>query len=265
MSTKANASAKTNFDFNLNGRVALVTGASSGLGLHFSGVLAAAGAKIALAARREDRLQDAVAELKDAGHEAIAIPMDVTDSASVAKALDIIEAKFGQIEICVNNAGLAEEIWFTKMTDEDWRRTMDVNLDGVFRVGREVASRMKKNGTKGSIINIASMLGDVVRPMVSAYCVSKAAVIQLTKAMALELTRSNIRVNALAPGYFSTELNREFLESELGAAMIERIPMQRPGNYDELNAPLLLLASDVGSYMTGSILTVDGGALLSAG
>ena len=124
---------------------------------------------------------------------------------------------------------------------------------------------MKTRGAGGSIINIASVLGEAVRPMVSAYCVSKAAVIQLTKAMALELTRSNIRVNALAPGYFSTDLNREFLESDLGATLIERIPMQRPGNYAELDAPLLLLASGAGSYITGSALVVDGGVLLSTG
>jgi len=251
--------------FNLTGRTALVTGASSGLGRHFALVLAEAGANVVVAARRMDRLEALVAELEGRGRKALAVEMDVTDTASVTAGFDTMEEALGPLGICVNNAGLADEIWFTKMTDDDWRRTMDVNLDGVFRVGREAANRMKEAGNGGSIINIASVLGAAVRPMVSAYCVSKAAVVQLTKAMALELTRSNIRVNALAPGYFSTDLNREFLESDLGATLIERIPMQRPGNYAELDAPLLLLASDAGSYMTGSILTVDGGVLLATG
>ncbi len=251
--------------FDLTGRVALVTGASSGLGLHFAGVLAEAGARVALAARREDRLADAVSRLKDAGHDALAVMLDVTDADSVAQALDKVESAFGPVEICINNAGLAEEQWLVRMTDEDWRRTMDVNLDGVFRVGRDVAERMKKNDTSGSIVNIASVLGTAVRPMVSAYCVSKAAVIQLTKAMALELARDNIRVNALAPGYFSTDINREFLASDLGAKLIDRIPMNRPGNYEELDGPLLLLASDAGRYMTGSVVTPDGGVLLAMG
>lgn len=251
--------------FDLSGRTALVTGASSGLGLHFAGVLARAGATVTLTARRADRLEAAVADLRAAGHQALAVPMDVTSSASIATALDTIEAARGAIDICVSNAGLAEEIWFTKMTDEEWRRTMDVNVDGVFRVGRDVAQRMKNNNVNGSIINIASVLGDAVRPMVSAYCVSKAAVIQLTKAMALEMARDNIRVNALAPGYFATDLNREFLASDLGAKLIERIPMKRCGNYEDLDGPLLLLASDAGRYMTGSVVTPDGGVLLSMG
>lgn len=251
--------------FDLSGRVALVTGASSGLGLHFAGVLARAGAKVVLAARREDRLTQAVEELTAAGHAAMAVTLDVTSTNSVAAGCDQAEAAFGPLDICVNNAGLADESWFAKTTDAEWRRTMDVNLDGVFRVGREATNRMKASGKGGSIVNIASVLGSAVRPMVSSYCVSKAAVIQLTKAMALELARDNIRVNALAPGYFSTDLNREYLASDLGAALIERIPMKRTGNYEDLDGPLLLLASDAGAYMTGSVVTPDGGVSLAMG
>jgi len=251
--------------FDLSGRVALVTGASSGLGMHFALQLARAGADVALAARRMDRLKAIADGLREDGHTAIAVEMDLTDEKSVYQAINTTVETFGTLDICVNNAGLADEIWFTKMTDEDWRRTMDVNLDGVFRVGREAANAMKASGNGGSIINIASVLGSTVRPMVSAYCVSKAAVIQLTKAMALELASQNIRVNALAPGYFSTDLNKEFLDSDLGAKLVDRIPMKRTGHYDDLNGPLLLLASDAGAYMTGSVVTLDGGVLLATG
>jgi len=253
------------YPFDLTGRVALVTGASSGLGRHFADVLGGAGARIVLAARRADRLADAVDAMKADGREALAIPFDVTDPLSVSDGIAAAEAAFGPIDILVNNAGVADERWFTRTSDADWRALMDVNFDGVFRVGRDVAARMQHHGTAGSIINIASVLGSAVLPMVSAYAVSKAAVIQMTKAMALELARDNIRVNALAPGYFLSEITEEFLASDAGQKLLRRIPMKRAGGHGELDAPLLLLASGAGGYMTGSVVTVDGGALLAMG
>jgi len=249
--------------FSLQGRCALITGASSGLGWHFAGVLAAAGAKVCLCARRKDLLAHRVSELERAGYAALAIPMDVTDGASVAAAFAAAEDAFGAVEIVVNNAGVADQGPFHEVDEARWRRVMEVNQDGVFRVAREAANRMRTAGNGGSIVNIASVLGHGVLPGVSAYAVSKAAVIQLTKAMALELARDSIRVNALAPGYFATEMNADFLASEAGAKLVKRVPQRRVGEPGELDGPLLLLASGAGGYMTGSVLIVDGGAHLS--
>jgi NAD(P)-dependent dehydrogenase (short-subunit alcohol dehydrogenase family) len=251
--------------FSLEGKAALVTGASSGLGRHFAGVLARAGAKVALAARRMDRLRELEAEIKAAGGRAVPVALDVTDSASVAHAFDAVEAVLGPITILVNNAGVPAGSFITETSDEQWRAVLDVNLDGVFRVGREAARRMKKHGAGGSIVNTASIAGFSVNKAIAAYSASKAAVISLTKTMALELARDRIRVNALAPGYIPTELNRGFLESEAGKRLLARVPMGRAGRLEELDGPLLLLASDAGAFMTGSVITVDGGHLLVGG
>lgn len=249
--------------FSLAGKTALVTGASSGLGRHFAGVLASAGANVVLAARRVDRLQAIAAEIAAGGGHALPIACDVTERASVAAALDQSIERFGAIDILVNNAGVPSESYFLKTTDEEWRGVFDVNLDGVFRVGQEAARRMAKSGRGGSIINIASILGFGVMKTLVPYCASKAAVVQLTKAMALELARDRIRVNALAPGYFDTEINAGYLDSDAGKKVMARVPMQRPGHIENLDGPLLLLASDAGAYMTGSVITVDGGILLA--
>ncbi|MEE9589927.1 MAG: SDR family NAD(P)-dependent oxidoreductase, partial [Hyphomicrobiaceae bacterium] len=186
--------------FGLAGKSALVTGASSGLGRHFAEVLAGAGAQVALAARRMDLLNHAAEEIRGVGGKAVALELDVSQGAAVAQAFDVAEAEIGAIDIVINNAGVASESWFVETSEEEWRRTMDVNLDGVYRVGREAAQRMKAAGSGGSIINVASVLGLRVMPGLSSYAVSKAAVVQLTKSMALELARDNIRVNAIAPG-----------------------------------------------------------------
>jgi 3-oxoacyl-[acyl-carrier protein] reductase len=249
----------------LTGKSALVTGASSGLGQHFARVLARYGAKVAVAARRIDRLEALAAEIEASGGHAIAVPLDVTDAVSVRAAFDMAEASIGPIGIVVNNAGIAQTKWFTKLTDEDWRGVLDVNLDGVFRIGREAASRMQAARSGGSIINIASVLGLGVLKAVAPYAASKAAVIQLTKAMALELARDGIRVNALAPGYIETELNAAYLASESGVRMISRVPLARVGQPGDLDGPLLLLASDAGRYMTGSVIVIDGGQSLAIG
>lgn len=253
------------YSISLQGKTALVTGASSGLGQHFARVLANAGAKVALAARRLDRLQQLEAEIRAGGGQASAVALDVTDRASIAEAFDAAEAALGPVTILVNNAGVPAGSYFLKMSESDWRSVLDVNLDGVFRVGQEAARRMSKTGNGGSIINIASITAFGVLKAIAAYSASKAAVVSLTKSMALELARDRIRVNALAPGYFSTELNDAFLTSDAGRRLLSRVPMERAGRLEELDGPLLLLASDAGAFMTGSVITIDGGHMLAMG
>ena len=248
--------------FSLAGQTALVTGASSGLGRHFAAVLAAAGAKVAVAARRVDRLDALAAEIMAAGGTAHAVALDVTDDASITAAFDSAEAALGPVTILINNAGVPSHAPFLKTTGAEWRNTMSVNLDGVFAVGRQAAERMAQRGQGGAIINIASIMGFANARTLAPYCASKAAVLSLTRSMALELARDRIRVNAIAPGYFNTEINAGFTETEGGKKMVARIPMRRFGNLPDLDGPLLLLASDAGRFMTGSVLTVDGGQLL---
>ncbi|MGI9521735.1 MAG: SDR family NAD(P)-dependent oxidoreductase [Hyphomicrobiaceae bacterium] len=249
--------------FCISGKAALVTGASSGLGRHFAKVLARSGAKVVLAARRIDRLEELARDLNGDGYTAVAVAMDVTDRTSVNAAFDCANAAVGDVRIVVNNAGIAEPVYFTEMSEQSWRNVLDVNLDGVFRVAQEAARRMQPGG--GSIINIASVLGLGVVKSLAHYCASKGAVLQLTRAMALEMAGHNVRVNAIAPGYISTEMNEEFLASEQGKKIIAKVPMARAGHFEDLDGPLLLLASDAGAYMTGTVVSVDGGTLLSLG
>jgi NAD(P)-dependent dehydrogenase (short-subunit alcohol dehydrogenase family) len=253
------------YSISLHGKTALVTGASSGLGQHFARVLANAGAKVVLAARRLDRLQQVEAEIRAEGGQAFAVALDVTDRASITKAFDAAEAALGPVTILVNNAGVPAGSYFLKMSESDWRSVLDVNLDGVFRVGQEAAQRMSERRSGGSIVNIASITAFGVLKAIAAYSASKAAVVSLTKSMALELARDRIRVNALAPGYFSTELNDAFLTSDAGRRLLSRVPMERAGRVEELDGPLLLLASDAGAFMTGSVITIDGGHMLAMG
>jgi NAD(P)-dependent dehydrogenase (short-subunit alcohol dehydrogenase family) len=251
--------------FSLRGKTALVTGASSGLGRHFARVLAGAGAAVALAARRLERLEALQQEIAAVGGTAVAVAMDVRDAASVQGGFAAAEAGLGAIDILINNAGVPSGAFFLDMSEKEWRDVMSVNLDGVFRVGQEGARRMVAAGAGGTIIITASMLSFAVSKSLSAYAASKAAVASLTRSMALELARDNIRVNALAPGYLDTELNGAFLASPAGRRMLERVPLRRAGNLADLDGPLLLLASDAGAYMTGSIVVVDGGHLLATG
>ena len=251
--------------FDLSGKAALITGSSSGLGANFARVLAGAGAETVLAARRIEKLEALAGEIKAAGGKALAVQMDVTDPASVERAFAAIQDGLGRpCDIIVNNSGIARDNWFTKMTEEDWRAVMDTNLDGVWRVAKAGANALMEAGKAGSIINIASITALRPQPTISAYAASKAAVDHLTRVMALELARYKIRVNAIAPGYFSTDINDEFLESEEGEKMRKRVPMRRYGQYEELSGALLLLASEAGSYMTGSTIVVDGGHVCSA-
>lgn len=251
--------------FSLIGKTALVTGASSGFGRHFAHVLAQAGAKVALAARRVDRLEALADDIKSKGGEAAAIALDVTDPSAIKPAFDAMETALGAVDICVNNAGVPTQTFFLDISEDEWRRVLDVNLDGVFRVGQEAARRMKARGKGGSIINIASVLGLGSLRALAPYMASKAAVIHLSKSMALELARHNIRVNAIAPGYFSTELNADFLAGDAGKKLLSKVPFGRAGEMKELDGPLLLLASEAGAFMTGSVLVVDGGTLLPMG
>lgn len=248
--------------FSLKGETALVTGASSGLGHHFAGVLARAGAKVAIAARRVDRLEALASEIEAAGGKACAVLLDVRDPASVKAAFDGAERALGPVTVLINNAGVTDPAFITRMTEKQWRDVLDVNLDGVFRVGQEAARRMVAGGKGGSIVNIASIVGLGAIRTLGAYAASKAAVLALTRTMALELARDMIRINALAPGYISTELNDSFWETDAGKRMIAHVPMRRLGQLAELDGPLLLLASQAGSFMTGSTLVVDGGHLL---
>ena len=246
--------------FDLTGKTALITGASSGLGEHFARVLAAAGARVVVAARRADRLARLVQDLQDQGFQALAVTMDVTDSDSINAGFVEAETQFGNVDILINNAGIGEGVPFLKMTEGNWRSMLDTNLDGAWRVAHRAAVAMAKTGQGGSIVNIASILGLRVGQGLSHYAVAKAGVVQLTKAMAIELARDKIRVNAIAPGYFRTEMNNDYFESEKGQQYIkDKVPMRRLGQLEELSGPLLLLASEAGSFMTGTIINVDGG------
>ncbi len=245
----------------LRRKTALVTGASSGLGRHFAGVLAGQGAHVVLAARNEAALARECATLSDSGGSASWVAMDVTDPASVEQAF----AGAGRrIDIVVNNAGISVAAAATEITEAGFDAVVDTNLKGVFSVAQAAGRRMREDGQGGAIVNIASILGLRVAGHVAAYAASKAAVIQLTKALALEWARHDIRVNALCPGYFETELNRDFFASEAGKALIRRIPQRRLGRLEELDAPLLLLCSNAGSFITGASLAVDGGHLVSS-
>lgn len=243
--------------FDLTGEVALVTGASSGLGKRFAQVLAANGAKVVCVARRKDRLEQLVTEI---GPNAIAVEADVVNRDAMARAFDAAEAAFGTVTLLVNNAGIAHTARALDGAEEIWRQTMAVNLDAVYFVAQLAAQRMAAAGKPGSIINIASILGFGAGRGVAAYAVSKAGVVQLTRALGLEFARLGIRVNAIAPGYFITEINEDFLTTK-GAAMAKDIPMGRFGKEGELDGVLLLLASQAGSYINGVTYAVDGGHL----
>ncbi|HVJ75945.1 MAG TPA: glucose 1-dehydrogenase [Casimicrobiaceae bacterium] len=248
----------------LDGKVALVTGAFGGLGREFAHILARAGASVALAGRRVDEGRALAGTMRQAGATVTAVAMDVTDRASVDAALAEAAGSLGEIDVLVNNAGVAITRPFLDLTERDWANVLDVNLDGAFRVAQAVARRMRDAGRGGSIVNIASVLAERVAAQVAPYAASKAALVQLTRAMALELARHRIRVNALAPGYVETELNRDFFATEGGAALVKRIPQRRLGRVEDLEAPLLLLASDASAYITGATLAVDGGHAISS-
>ncbi len=249
--------------FDLSGEVALVTGASSGLGDRFAEVLAANGARVVVAARRIDRLQELCKRIRSNGGTAEAVELDVANHAGVPGAFDAAEASFGPVSILVNNAGVADTKPALEVEPEDWRRVMSVNVDGVWFCAREAARRMVSAGVAGCIINIASVLSFRAARNVIAYSTSKGAVLQLTSNLAVEFARHGIRVNAIAPGYIKTEINKDFFASARSEATMKRIPQRRIGDSSDLDGAILLLASRRASgYMTGSTVVVDGGHML---
>ncbi len=252
-----------NSPFDLRGKVALITGASSGFGRHFAGVLARAGAHVGLAARRVDALETVAKEVHAIGGTAAVAKLDVSQEASVASAVAEIEQALGPIDVLINNAGICITKPVLEQSEEDWDDVLDVNLKGAFLMSTRVARRMRDLKRGGSIINIQSILSFRQAGHITPYAASKAALNQLTKNMALELARYNIRVNGIAPGYFLTDISRDFFASEAGAAMLKRIPQRRLGRFEDLDGPLLLLASDASRYMTGTTIVVDGGHLCS--
>ena len=248
--------------FDIRGRVALVTGASSGLGRHFASLLAQRGASVVACARREEALAELADEVAAAGGRLTAQPMDVTDAAGIDAALDAAVAGHGRLDILVNNAGVAMTKSALDVAEDDWDRLMDTNLKGAFLAAQGAARRMRGTGG-GSIVNIASIAGIRVAGRLSTYGASKAALVHLTRSLALELAREGVRVNAIAPGYIETDINRDFFATPAGEALVKRVPQRRLGRPSDLDGALLLLASDAGAYMTGSVVVVDGGHLQS--
>lgn len=246
--------------FDLSGKTALITGASSGLGTHFARCLGGAGATVVLAARRTDRLKALQAELEGRNVAATSVELDVQSAESVGKALDAA----GPLDIVVNNAGISIVKPALEMPEKDWDAVVDTNLRGAWLVAQGAAQRWVADGRPGNIVNIASILGLRTIGQVAPYNASKAGLIHLTRALAMEWARHRIRINAICPGYIETEMNSDFWKTPGGRKLIDRIPQRRIGKPEELDGALLLLASEAGSFMTGSVLTVDGGHTVSS-
>jgi NAD(P)-dependent dehydrogenase (short-subunit alcohol dehydrogenase family) len=240
----------------MRGRTVLVTGASSGLGRHFARVLHEAGASVVLAARRVDRIE---ADAQAYGERATALRMDVGDEASIRDGFEQLAKTHPPVDVVINNAGISGSNLMLEMETAEWDQVIEVNLRGPFLVAREAARRLVAAKQPGSIVNIASILGLRVLQGVAPYMASKAAIIHLTRSMAVEFARYKIRVNAICPGYFDTEINSDFLKTDLAQALVKRTPQRRIGDLDDLTGPLLLLASNAGAFMTGEALVVDGG------
>eukprot|EP00039_Didymoeca_costata_P022712 m.347227 g.347227 ORF g.347227 m.347227 type:complete len:256 (+) comp31886_c0_seq1:23-790(+) len=250
--------------FSLRGKTVLVTGASSGLGAKFARIVGEAGAQVAIAARRKDRLETLKQDLERSGIPVMSTYMDVLSVDSITKAFSQVEEVFGVCNVVINNAGVADSKPAIRIEEQSWDHVLDTNLKGAFFVAKEAGKRLMRSKQPGSIINIASILG--MRPGIghASYGSAKAGLLHLNKILALEYARHNIRVNAICPGYFLTEMNRDYFDTEKGIQYIKSTPAGRLGAADELTGPVLLLASDASSYMNGSVLAVDGGHLCSS-
>jgi hypothetical protein len=255
------------YEIDLSGRVAFVTGASGGLGAQFARVLAAAGAGVVLAARRVERLKTLRAEIEGAGGDAHVVGLDVTDPASIRAAVAHAETEMGAIDILVNNSGVGQTAKLTDVTPEDYDHVMGVNTRGAFFVAQEVARRMiaRSKGeapgtfTGGRIVNVASMAGLRVFPQIGVYCMSKAAVVHMTRAMALEWGRFGINVNALCPGYIDTEINHHVWQTEAGQKMVQAMPRRRVGKPEDLDVVLMMLCSNQSHFVNGAVISADDG------
>ncbi|MCZ6523884.1 MAG: glucose 1-dehydrogenase [Alphaproteobacteria bacterium] len=247
--------------YRLEGEVALVTGASSGLGRRFALTLARAGARVAIAARRIRRLEELAAEIEGFDGRALPIELDVTDPENVRQAVTAAETELGPITILINNSGISIEKRVTDYDEADYDRIMDTNAKGAFFVAQEVGRHMIAHGRAGRIVNIASVAAFDAMPGLAIYAMSKAAVAQMTRAMAREWLRYDINVNAICPGYIATEMNTEYFESELGQKLIARLPRRRIGSPEDLDGLILLLASEASRFMTGSIIAIDDGQM----
>ena len=245
--------------FDVAGQVALVTGASSGIGRHLAELLAVAGAKVALAARRVDRLAEAARDIEAAGGVGLPISLDVTRSDNIAAAVAKAEAELGPLTILVNNAGVVVSKPLFEHTEADWDYVIDTNLKGAWLAAREFAHHLVGQKRPGRIVNISSVLGFRTIGRVPAYCAAKAGLTHLTHVLAMELARYGILVNALAPGYVETDFNRAFFQTEAGKALISRIPLKRLGQTEDLDGALLFLASPASAYVTGAVISIDGG------
>ncbi len=246
--------------FSLSGKRVLITGASSGFGAHFARVLAGAGADVVLAARRVEKLEETAAAVRALGRHAVVLPMDVSSHANIEEAFGAMPA----IDVAINNAGINRVGTCDGLEEDDWDAVVDTDLKGVWAVSKFAIRQWRRDNRPGNLINIASILGLRVGAQLPAYVASKAAVIQLTKSIALDYARYNIRCNAICPGFFRTEINSDWLETEAGMNQIKRVPMRRTGEMKEMSGPLLMLASDASAYMSGSIIAVDGGHLCSS-
>ncbi len=250
--------------FDLDGKTALVTGASSGLGARFARVLADNGARVVLASRRIERLKELRAEIESAGGDARVVALDVTDPGSIRDAIEQAESEAGPLDILVNNSGVSTTQRLVDVTPEDYDFVFDTNTRGAFFVAQQVARRMiaraKEDPARGArIVNIASMAALRVLAQIGVYCMSKAAVVQMTKAMALEWGRYNINVNAICPGYIETEINAEHWQTEAGRKLIGMLPRRRVGRPEDLDGVLLLLASDRSDFINGAVIAADDG------
>jgi len=251
-------------EMNFEGKIALITGASSGLGARFAKVLAQAGAQVVLASRRIERLKELRAEIEADGGAAHVVSLDVTDYASIKSAIAHAETEAGPIDILVNNSGVSTTQRLIDVTPEDYEFVMDTNQRGAFFVAQETAKRMiarAKGDPKKQhrIINIASTAGLRVLPQIGIYCMSKAAVVHMTKSMAVEWGRYGINVNAICPGYISTEINAEYFETEQGQGLLNMLPRKRLGKPEDLDGLLLLLASEESGFINGAIVSADDG------